>query len=226
MPLGVNSIELQDFYHGGPSLPVASNTLVGSAINQFTSMVSPFGKSIQKAYRYTFTIFPNLFSKNATSGIPLIRSWHVKSIKIPQYSFSKDQQMYGPVPRSFPIMDHKGFEVSINFEEDDKGTIGYLINYLSRLPINSQTGNYRAPNQVKIPLMGVVTENDIGSPIGVYTFHDSFYLNADGPDLDYSSGNAVGYTITFHTDVINSFFPQAAAVESIRNAIAPSIFNP
>lgn len=216
MPPLVNSLELQDFFTGGPQ-----NVVSGAGL---ANNLSPFGKSIQKSYRYYVTIpsgfFQNVVQSRMFSDIgkmPLIRSWHVRSITIPHYQFKKENQMYGLVPRSFALLQHDGFEISIEFEEDDYGTIGSLINWLERCPIDSKTGNYRAPEAYKIPLMMVVTEDDSGVPIGVYSLLNSFYTNAVGSPLDYTASDSIKYTITFNTDIINSFYPKSWAISTLRN---------
>jgi len=218
MPPLINNVELTDFFFGGPP------SIAGKGL---ASNLNPFGKEIQRNYRYFVTIPPNSFFPSAIQGsmisdigkMPLIRSWHVRSITIPQYSFKKESQYYGPVPRSFALLEHDGFEVSIEFEEDNYGTIGNLINWLQRCPIDSRTGNYRAPEAYQIPLMMVVSEDDNGVPIGIYSLSHSFYTNAQGPIFDYAQSDSIKYTVTFNTDIINSFFPKSWAIGSLRNLL-------
>ena len=211
MPPLINSLSINEFFNG---IPVGSDNGLGTA--NALSHASPMGKSIQKTYRFFVTFFPNYFLSKQRPEIfkeigpmPLIRAFHVQAISIPQYAFKKETQYYGTAPRSFPILQHDGFEVKIDFEEDDKGTIGFFISWLQRLAIEPTLGYYTPPDFVKLPLIGVVTETDDGVPIAAYTLHDAFYMNASGPDLDYSTNGSVKYSITFNVDLINSFFPQA-----------------
>lgn len=208
MPQLLNTLALSEFF-SGPTVPLA-----------------PFGKSLQKSYRFLVTFMPNLLLKGKRpelfkeiGAMPMIRGMHIKGISIPQYSYDKQTQFYGPAPRSFPVMKHDGFEVKIDMEEDDKGTVGFFISWLTRLAIEPTYGIYTPPDYVKLPMIGVVTENDFGVPIACYTLHDAFYLNASGPDLDYSDNSSVKYSITFNVDIINSFFPQASIFQKLTSLI-------
>lgn len=208
MPMFLNS--LNEFYNGLP-LGIKSNN---ATLNQFQSLLG-VGKSIQKSYRFFVTFFPpRLMATNGkvyahVGKMPNIKEFHVKNISIPQYTYKKETQYYGPVPRSFPVLEHDGFEVKIEFEEDDRGTIGNFISWLQRLAINPKDGTYTPPDFVKLQMIGVVAESDLGIPIACYTLHDPFYMSATGPDFDYSDNSAIKYSISFNVDVINSFFPQS-----------------
>jgi len=222
MPQIVSSIDFNDYFNGAP-IP-----FVGSNITSLATAFTPFGKSIQKSYRFIVTFFPNLkFLTNPVHAqlyarigpMPLIRAFHLVSIAIPQYTFTKDTQYYGPVPRSFPELKYDGFEVRMVFEEDDKGTCGNFINWMQRAVMDPTTGTYTAPDAVKIPFIGVVTENDFGMPIGAYTLHDCFYLSSSGSEFDYGTNSAVRYEVTFNCDIINSFFPIASSFQKLTSLI-------
>jgi len=233
MPPLINSVALNEYFMGLPvprsEIPGGSKTAnsINKTTNALSSIapVSPLGKTIQKSYRFFVTFFPNYFLSNKSrmsdriGTMPVIRAFHVQGISIPQYTFSKETQYYGSVPRSFPVLKHDGFEVKIDFEEDEKGTIGFFISWLQRLAIEPTHGYYTPPDLVKIPVIGVVTETDFGLPIAAYTLHDAFYLTASGSDFDYTTGTAVKYSITFNVDIINSFFPQASIFNKLTNAI-------
>lgn len=216
MPMLLNTLDVNEFYHGIPATGGLNNGLV----NNLQALV-PLGKSIQKCYRFNVSFFPPAAMKSSPyiykrmGPMPLIRAFHVKNISIPQYTYKKETQFYGPAPRSFPILEHDGFEVKIEFEEDDRGTIGNFINWLQRLAINQDFGTYTPPDYVKLDMIGVITENDVGVPIACYTLHNPFYLNATGPDLDYADNASIKYSITFNVDIINSFFPQSALFSQI-----------
>ena len=220
MPIGITTAELNGFFNGAPTI---TGGHTGTALNQLSAL-SPFGKSIQKAFRYYVTILPDfkkitdanraeLYAKYG--NMPLIRSWHVSSITIPTYVFDKEQQHYGPVSRSFAVMKHDGFEVKIDFEEDQYGTIANFIWWMQRLMINPENGQYHGPDFYKIPSIGVITENDFGAPIGVYTLHDAFYLSSSSLDLDYSKSEKITYSVVFNVDIINAFFPQAYSIQKV-----------
>lgn len=212
MAMLLNALTLNEYFHGLP-VPGASGLSSGT-LNSFSALL-PLGKSIQRCYRFTVSFFAPDMTKNVelfnrVGPMPLLRPFHVRGLSIPQYTFEKETQFYGPAPRSFPVLRHDGFEIKIDFEEDERGTIGSFINWLQRLALEPKNGLYTPPDFVKLPLIGVVAESDIGVPIAVYSLHDAFYLSASGPDFDYGENTAIKYGITFNVDIINSFFPQSA----------------
>jgi hypothetical protein len=218
MPAILSSFELNDFYNGAPiaGLPSALTAL------------NPLGKSIQKSYRFLTTFLPDLsFLTNQTQKdlydrigkMPIVRSFHVVSVSVPFYSFDRNKQQYGPLPRSFAEMKGDGLEVRFTFEEDDHGTIGNLINWLQRSVIDSKTGNYTPPDAIKIPLILILTENDLGIPVSIHTLHDAFFLNATSLDLDYSKGDSVKFDINFAVDVINCYYPISSAFAKLSSLI-------
>lgn len=219
MAMLLNTPNVNEFYNGLPFGKSNNGTL-----NQFQSLLGT-GKSIQKCYRFSISFFPPKYislQKDVYAHVgkmPTIKAFHVKNISIPQYTYKKETQYYGPVPRSFPVLEHDGFEVKIEFEEDDRGTIGNFISWLQRLAINPKDGTYTPPDFVKLQMIGVVAESDVGVPIACYTLHSPFYLNATGPDFDYSDNTAIKYSITFNVDVINSFFPQSYLFSKVAGAL-------
>ena len=200
---------LQDFFGNG---------IVGGITSGLSSLTPlQFSKSIHQSYRFYVSFIPDFLPDTNKKLLymrigypPLIRSWHVTSIDLPTYKFDKDVTYYGPVPRAIPKLDFDGFEVKIEFEEDANGTIAYFINWLQRSLIDKK-GLYTPPNTSKIPLISVITEDDVGVPTNIYTLHDCFFLGADNPVWDYSKAEAVKYGITFSVDRINSFQPKAWA---------------
>jgi hypothetical protein len=222
MPMLLN--QLNEFYNGLP-FGKSSNT----AINIAQSVLG-IGKSIQKCYRFSVTIFPppemktrpDIYKRVGT--MPNIKAFHVKNISIPQYTYKKESQYYGPAPRSFPLLEHDGFEVKIEFEEDERGTIGNFISWLQRLAIDPSQGTYTPPDFVKLLMIGVIAESDLGIPIACYTLHDPFYLNATGPDFDYAENASIKYSISFNVDIINSFFPQSYYFSKLTSAITGGRF--
>ena len=220
--IGQSQLELSEFFHGTP--PFINNTTGGLA-----SALSPFGASIQKSWRYRVSFVPDIFRNTDINRInlykrvgkmPIIRAWQVESVSIPQYSFSKVTQKYGPVPRSLPVLDdHNGFEVKLRFIEDSLGTINNFCTWLQRCIIDKDSGNYAPPDCIKIPMIAVMSENDIGIPITIHTLHDAFYLTANGPDYDYAANEKITYDITFNVDIINNFAPQSYGMQQLTNLL-------
>jgi hypothetical protein len=214
MPFGQN-LEIAEFFQGG------------SFLNKLPSWI-PFGKSIQHTWRYYVTIPPRFMTDpvvedlyNSNGFMPIIRSYHSKSISIPHYSYDGNyQQSYGPVPRSFAVLKEDGFEIRMELEEDKHGTIGNFINWLERAPIDSKTGLYRAPDAYKIPSILVITENENAIPICIYSLSNAFYLSAEkNSTFDYSNNSQLIYIVTFKVDIINTFFPQIQAIYGAANLL-------
>jgi hypothetical protein len=206
MPPVLSSLQLQDFFGAG----IAKNAVQVGPIQ--------FSKSIQQSFRFFVTFIPDALPSPAKLALykrigfpPIIRSWHVVDIDIPQYTFKSEQHHYGPLARNIPDMEMDGFKVKIEFEEDQNGTIAYFINWMIRSMID-RNGLYTPPDICKFPVMIVITEDELGLPISLYTIHDLFYLTSDGPNLGYDKGESVKYNITFSADRINSFQPKAYGI--------------
>jgi len=138
--------------------------------------------------------------------LPILNHYHVNSVTLPNYNFKKENQMYGPLARSMPIMDYDGLEISITFEEDAYGTVGYFLNTMQQRSI-SQDGLYIAPNEMKLDTMMVQIENDVGAVVGIYTFKDVYFLKADISEFNYSSNETVKYNAVFNADYYSVKYP-------------------
>jgi hypothetical protein len=205
MPPVLSSLQLQDFFGTG----WVQKAQIGPL---------QFSKSIQHAFRFFVSFIPDALPSPAKLELykrigfpPIIRSWHVTDIDIPSYEFKAEQHDYGPLSRNLPVMEMDGFKVKIGFEEDQNGTIAYFINWLIRSMID-RSGLYTPPDICKIPVMIVLTEDELGLPISFYTIHDLFFLSHDGPNLGYDKSESVKYSITFSADRINSFQPKAYGI--------------
>lgn len=204
MPIGVNNLELLGFY---------------SNLEIF--------KTVQKNYKFFVTFWDNeLISSKVdpeTGSMPIIYHWHVRSITIPQYSFSKEVVKYGPIAKCYPVMsDFNGFDIDVEFEEDEHGTIAYFINYLQR-KIVRQDGTYRSQLQNRIDNLVVLMEDDQGLPINMFWYKNVFFQNASSTTLDYSGNDSIKYTITFGADLVKFLPIKALAKEKIKTEIMGNI---
>jgi hypothetical protein len=139
---------------------------------------------------------------------PILEHWHVLSVKLPSYDFKKEAQKYGPLPRSFAVLDYDGLELSINFEEDENGTIGNFINILQRRIID-RDGLYSAPAKMKLDKIIVQIEDHHGKPTAIYTFSNCFYLKSNEVNYAYDGNESVKYDVIFNADYYNVVFPRA-----------------
>lgn len=186
MPIGLNSLELQGFY----KLP---QTL--------------FGKSVQANWRFLVKFIPTYQNDGFKEfgPMPIIQSWHVLNIAIPTYNFKKEIMMYGQIPRSFPVLNYEGFDITVTFEEDELGTISYFINWLQKNIIKSD-GRYRGALRNRFGHIAVELQDKNGIPVVYYVFKNCYYLASDGVSLDYGSNESLKYNVTFSCDVMQTYY--------------------
>jgi hypothetical protein len=222
MPLLLNSIEINNYFNEGLITGSTSAEATGLAL------LTPMGKSIAKTYRFFITIFPSIKAiTNQTQrdlykrigAMPIIRAFHAISVSIPWYSYDRQKQQYGPLPRSFTELKGDGLEVQFVLEEDDKFTISNFISWCQRAVIEPKRGLYTPPDATKISLIGVVCENDMGIGVAAFTLHDAFFLNSSALDLSYEENRSIRYTVTFGVDVINTFFPISSTFNKLTSLI-------
>ena len=161
-------------------MPVFLNSLELNAYFNLPEQL--FGKSIQPSFRFFVAHIYNPFRggirKNLVEGPgPIIRPYHVESVQIPTYQFDKESMKYGAVPRTFPILSlDKGMNVQVTYEEDELGTIAYLINWLQKSIIDRR-GYYQSPLENRIMIIVEVQDKN-GIPAVYYIFHDCYYQQA------------------------------------------------
>jgi hypothetical protein len=203
MPFGLNNLEFLGFY---------------SNLEIF--------KTVQKNYRFFVTFWNDLGSFSRTEyshNMPDISHYHVQSITIPQYPFSKEVVKYGPIAKTYPVMnDFNGFEIDVEFEEDELGTIAYFINYLQR-KIVRKDGTYTSQFDNRIDNMAILTEDDQGLPINMFWYKDIYFLNASSPTFTYSGNDAIRYTITFGSDLMKFLPIKALTKEKLKTATVSKI---
>ena len=206
MPLGINSLELQSFF----KLP-----------EQFS------GKSIQRSYNFYVTFWDNplkrIRGENLKLGpMPILRSYHVQSVTIPHYKFDRKVMLYGQVPRTFPLLNFEGFELSMVLEEDELGSIAYFIQWLQRTIIN-RDGLYNAPLDSKVAFISVEIQDKNGIPVVYYIFHDCYFLNVSDITYDYATNESIKYNLTFGCDRVSTEFlkynPIGLAVNGVFNSL-------
>jgi len=177
MPIGLNKLETKKF---------------------FTT------KSILQNFRFYVTIID---IPNADKPIlPIIQNYHVVSVNLPDYDFKKETQRYGPLAKSFPILDYDGLELTMVLEEDKFGTIGSLVHELKQRVLN-KNGLYTPPGLNSINRVIVTVENENEIPVAIYTFKDTFFLKADQTEYNHSGNESVKYTLTLNADYYSVKFP-------------------
>lgn len=170
-------------------------------------------KTIQRTYDYLVRFDKSgSFSGNA-SGKPL-EFYHAVSIELPTYEFKKEEYKIGNFVKTFPVLDHNGFEFSIIFEEDDIGTISTLIEFLQRRIINAE-GYYSSNYSTVIDNLWVEVHRSDGFDVYEYAFENVYFLKASTVTYSYNSSEKVEYTITFNADHFTKNYRVAGNIDTM-----------
>lgn len=205
MPIGQNSLELNSFYNLPEKLT---------------------GKSIQPSWRfYVLHLYNPLGGiesiRDAANTLlsgppPLVRSYHVVEVGIPTYQFEKESVKYGVVPRTFPVLSlDRGLDLEITYEEDELGTVAYLINWLQKQIIDEK-GLYKGPLKNRMMVMVEVQDKN-GIPVAVYIFHDCYYHLSGEPRYSYAFNDSIKYNISYGFDRMSVSFPKYSLVGAVVN---------
>ena len=164
-------------------------------------------KEIQRSYNYIVyfsesfmgTLFPEDFS-NAHKDL------YATSVELPAgYDFKKEYYTIGPFIKSFPVMDHNGFEFTIKMEEDDQGTVKRIIEQLNKQIINDR-GYYRRYSQMVIPEIQISVFRQDGSSIYKAMFENCYLLKSSVPTYSYNTSDKIEYDLTFNADHFHTVF--------------------
>lgn len=201
--------------------------IVSAELNAFYNLPSQLGgKSVQPAWRfYVAHIYNPMMGVSNIGDVakrllegpsPLMRAYHVKNVSVPTYQFNKEIQEYGAVPRSFAVLNaNQGLNLQLTYEEDDKGTIGYLVNWMQRRTIN-RNGYYNAPMKTRMMII-VEAHDQNGVPNAVYIFHDCFYTLCGEAQYSYDSNAPMSYAVSYGFDRMSVSFPKYSLIGSALN---------
>lgn len=161
-------------------------------------------KSIQRSYNFYVTIINDDSGRSYLpegKPMPVIEDYHVVNITLPQWAFKKEIQYYGPYARTFPVLEHEGFELKLTFEEDDKGTIAKFIDWMQkRIIINDGSGRYVPPARNRIESIVVRSVEFNGITNVRWFFSNCYFLRASEPTFDYGTNETIKYEIAFGCD--------------------------
>lgn len=201
MPLGLNGLELKSFFGETAVTRSGAGKVLGIA-----------GKSIQRSWNFYGTFLDTkFFSKPRLRRLaqigppPIVRSYHLQSVTVPTYNFTPEVMMYGQVPRTFPVLEFEGFILNCVFEDDENGTIAYMINWLQRHIIDDD-GYYLSPLDLRIGKFIVEVQDPRGFPVVYYVFNDIYFLKADDVTYDYGSNESIKYSVSFGVDRMSTQF--------------------
>lgn len=199
MPIGLNSIAIQGWY----KLPELA-----------------FGKSIQPSYRFFATFLDNPFRQfdPDIGSMPIITPYHFQSISIPTYQFTLDKVFYGIIPRAFPTLNQESLTISVNFEEDENGTIAYFINWMQKCIVDSN-GYYKAPSKNRIGNLVVEVQDRQGIPSVYYIFKNLSYVTSDSVSFDYAAAESIKYNITFSVEFMETWYVKACLINGVKTEV-------
>ena len=163
-----------------------------------TSRTSNFyvSKEIQRTYNFLVYFDESDVEKKIFNDL---LAYHAISVELPNYEFKKEKMEYGPFVKNFPVLSHDGFEFTIKFEEDNKGSVKNLIHSLIRRNIDSD-GYHKPYADTMIKDIVVSVYQADGTNVNKTFFKNCFYLKASTAQYSYDDGKQVFYDITFNAD--------------------------
>lgn len=153
-------------------------------------------KTIQRAYDFVVYFDLSNIGNGSMASEYQLESYHATSVELPDYTFDKAKYNAGPFVKTFPVLNHDGFEFTIKFEEDAFGSIKQMIQKLVRLNIDSN--GYHVNNRIKNIEVGVYGYN--ASSNYRVSFKDCYFLKASTASYSYGSNEKIEYDITFNAD--------------------------
>jgi hypothetical protein len=195
----------------------------GELNSYFRLPSSVFGKSIQRSYNFFSTFLDNPFTPRRPDlgPMPLVLPYHILSVTLPTYKFSKEVLIFGQVPVTFPVLnvdDAKELSVQVLLEEDELGTIEFFITWCQRNIIDND-GYYTAPLKNRIGHLIIEVDDPNGIPIVFYTLKSLYYLNASDVTYDYSTNESIKRTVTFGVDRVETLFTKYTAINMAQKGI-------
>lgn len=169
-------------------------------------------KTIQRSYNFLvrFDLSNTLQYQERFYSWPL-SEFHAVSVELPNYEFKKESYQIGSFVKSFPVLDHNGFEFTMKFEEDDVGTISNLIDNLTRLIIKPN-GYYNSIAESVIDNIIVSVHRSDGVNVCTYVFNNCFFMKASTPTYSYDNNEKIVYDITFNADHFIKYYGKAHLV--------------
>lgn len=136
----------------------------------------------------------------------LALGWYVSDVKLPLYNITREKMNYGVVPRTYPIFGDSGEgqavePIEINFEDDERNTINYFINWGYKTIINKD-GTHVPPNWTKLFNIAVVSFGDNAFPSSINVYTNCYFGGGSALNYNYGSEDKVIRNVKFYTDRI------------------------
>lgn len=149
----------------------------------------------------------NTISPKIKSAFSNIDYHHVVDVTIPFYKFSMESVKYGPVAKTFPKLDHNGFNITITFEDDSNGNVLDLIHQLQKTIVDDD-GFYKRLNLNKIGNINIQLYNHYGLTVGEWIAHGAYYTGVNDLTLSYANNDTVKFGLNFGCDTIQFYKSQ------------------
>lgn len=193
---------LKPLFRNKPLMSLPSEEVNRNLKRYFTANSRFSNKSIQKNFKFLVEL-SEPFGK-------YIRPFHILKIDLPtSYGFQMEKMQIGPYVYTWPTMKHDGFDFTITFEEDDKGTIAKMIHVFQSMIVSDNDdadGTYKTQMENRIGYVTINIYDDAGNEVQTIIFRSVYFLNATGLNLDYESNDSVKYVVTLHSDFMEKKF--------------------
>lgn len=136
----------------------------------------------------------NRFNNRAPGKFP-VRPDHVNNVVMPYNILKKESQVLGTFNRHFTLLDDAGYELKIELNEDEEGTVSQFITFLTKRIINSD-GTYNPPSTTKTNVT-VTTFDTEFKPNFTYLFKDCSFTGATDTNYAYADSSTVSTVLTF-----------------------------
>jgi len=143
-------------------------------------------------------------SPEIKSAFSLIKPLQVVDVTIPFYKFSTEATKYGPVTKTFPKLDHNGFNITITYEDDKDANVIGLIHQLQKSVVNGD-GFYKRLNRNKVGNIDIQLYNhyyDGGEIVAKWHIHGAYYTGVNDLSLSYASNDVLKFGLNFGYDTI------------------------
>ncbi len=170
--------------------------------NLFSVDIPNLYKSSSLPLYTKFKDYTKGFLKNVSAD-NFVLDWNfVKSVNLPDLSFDKSNGVkVGPVYKATPTLNFDGYELQLELEDDEKGTVRQLIEHFKSRNI-SDAGLYWPTNFSEISQLNIKVYNGLLKspnemiPVIEVTLKDLIFLQASEVSLNYSEQGSISYTVT------------------------------
>ena len=159
-------------------------------------------KLVEKFARETNKFNPNGDETKKTPNAYEIPAHSIKSINIPNFSFTKEITNIGPFSKMVPVMQFDGYELTIEFSESMDLKIAKMCNWFRARNI-CEDGWFWPVALSEYPKITVEVYSPDDEPVAIYEFHGLHFLTAVEPTLTYSDTSPISYSVTFNCSHID-----------------------